>query len=225
MTRVVHDAIEQGSDEWVALRCGRLTASNVRLLLSPAFKPASNDRERAHLFELLAQRITGHVEPQYWNDDMLRGLEDEVAARGLYAARFGPVREVGFVTEDRWGFTLGCSPDGLVGDQGMIECKSRKQRLQVETISRGHVPPEHMAQVQAGLLVTGRAWCDYLSYSAGLPMIILRVLPDAWIQQAIVNAAGEFEARLAERLAEYRLRLRELPNVPTERRVEQEIVA
>ena len=119
---VYHHDLEQGSDEWLAARCGILTASEMKLIVSPTLKPASNDKERAHLYELLAQRITGHVEPHYVTDDMLRGHEDEVEARILYAERYAPVESAGFITNGKWGFTLGYSPDGLVGDDGLIEC-------------------------------------------------------------------------------------------------------
>lgn len=71
----------QGSEEWLTARCGLLTASEIKLIVTPTLKIASNDKERAHLYELLAQRITGYVEPRYISDDMLRGKEDEIAAR------------------------------------------------------------------------------------------------------------------------------------------------
>jgi hypothetical protein len=65
-----HFDIEQGSEEWHALRCGILTASEMKFIVTPTLKPASNDKERAHLFELLGQRITQHTEPRYISDDM-----------------------------------------------------------------------------------------------------------------------------------------------------------
>lgn len=127
MIKYYHD-IEQGSDEWLAVRQGILTASEMRLILTPAMRTASNDKERAHLFELIGQRITGYTEPHYISDDMLRGHEDEVAARIRYAEHFAPVTECGFVTNDDHGVVIGYSPDGLVGDDGLIECKSRRQK-------------------------------------------------------------------------------------------------
>ena len=111
--------------------------------------------------------------------------------------------ETGFVTNDQWGFTLGYSPDGLVGDDGLIEVKSRYQRFQVETIINGAMPDDYMMQVQTGLLVTGRKWCDFISYSGGLPMVTIRIEPDAEVQGAILQAAAAFESRIAERLEAY----------------------
>ena len=98
-----HDNVTQGSDEWLALRCGLLTASEMKLILTPTLKIASNDKERAHLYELLAQRITGYVEPHYISDDMLRGHEDEFLARAAYNREYAPVQEVAFINNDEWG--------------------------------------------------------------------------------------------------------------------------
>ena len=219
-----HRDLVQGSDEWLAARCGLLTASEMKLIVTPTLKPASNDKERAHLYELLAQRITRHVEPSYISDDMLRGREDEIEARILYAERYAPVDEVGFITNDRFGFTLGYSPDGLVGDDGLIEVKSRRQKYQIETLINGEVPAEYAIQIQTALLVSERAWCDFISYSGGLPMVTIRVEPDAKMQAAILDAAAAFEQRLAEKLETYRTRLASTARlIPTERRVEQEM--
>jgi len=219
-----HDDLIQGSDEWLAARCGLLTASEMKLILTPTLKVASNDKERAHLYELLAQRITGHVEPHYVSDDMLRGREDEVEARILYAERYAPVVECGFITSNRWGFTLGYSPDGLVGDDGLIECKSRRQKYQVETIISGEMPAEYALQAQTGLLVSGRKWLDFVSYSGGLPMVTVRVYPDPAIQDAIIAAATGFEDRLVAKAAAYIERLASSARlIRTERRVEQEM--
>lgn len=213
------------------MRTGLLTASEMKLIITEkTLAAASNEKERAHLWELLAQRITGYVEPRYLSDDMMRGHDDEIEARNLYAANFapGPVHQVGFVTNNRWGFTLGYSPDGLVGDDGALECKSRRQKLQIETIvefvSQGTIPGEFMIQAQTGLLVSERQWIDFASYSGGLPMAVVRVHPDERFRTAILEAASGFEKRLAEKLEIYRGTLAsEARLIPTERRVEQEM--
>lgn len=225
MIRYYHD-IEQGSAEWLALRCGIPTASEMKLIMTPTLKPASNDKERAHLFELLAQRITCHTEPQYVSDDMLRGHEDEIEARIRYAEHYAPVTECGFVTRDMGGYVIGYSPDGLVGGDGLIECKSRRQKYQVETILAGEVPQEYMLQIQTALLVTGRGWLDFVSYSAGLPMFVKRVWPDAAIQDAIIAASQQFEDRLQVAIKKYERMLQAMPVlIETERTIEQEIYA
>lgn len=219
-----HKDLIQGSDEWLAERCGVLTASEMKHILTPTLKTADNDKTRAHVWELLGQRITGHVEQGYLSDDMLRGRDDEIEARRLYAKHHAPVEEVGFVTNVRWGFAIGYSPDALVGDDGLIECKSRRQKFQIETIANNEVPQEYVFQLQTGLLVTGRKWIDFVSISGGLPLFVKRVEPDLLIQGAIVAAATAFEQRLAEKEREYRATLANMPKlIPTERRVEMEM--
>ena len=218
----------QGSDDWLAARCGLLTASEMKLIVTPTLKAASNDKERAHLYELLAQRITNYVEPHYISDDMLRGQEDEIEARLLYAKHYAPVEEMGFITNDEWGFTLGYSPDGLVGKDGLIECKSRRQKFQVETIVENvfedTIPADYVLQIQTGMLVSGRLWCDFISYSGGLPMTAIRVYPDDKVQDAIIEAAGAFERRLAEKMQRYQAALKSGARlIPTERRITQEM--
>lgn len=220
-----HPDLIQGSEEWMAARCGILTASEMKLIITPKLKCADNDKTRAHLYELLAQRITRHVEPHYISDDMLRGQEDELDAKMLYAQHYAPVRDVGFITNNQWGFTIGYSPDGLVGDDGLVECKSRRQKYQVETIISGEMPEDYMIQVQTGLIVSGRKWCDFVSYSGGLPMVTIRVLPIPEIQAAIIEAATAFEVRMADCLTRYREALAGPDRlIPTERRIEQELV-
>lgn len=192
MTITYHKEVIQGSDEWLQVRCGLLTASEMKLIITPTLKVASNDKSVAHVYELAAQRITGYVEPHYISDDMLRGMDDESYARETYHENYAPVDTCGFITNDKFGFTLGYSPDGLVGDDGLIECKSRRQKYQVETIVTNAVPDEHKIQIQTGLLVSERKWCDYVSYCGGLPMAVIRVEADAVVQEAIIAAAKTF---------------------------------
>lgn len=220
-----HDDLIQGSEAWLQARCGLLTASELRLIISPAtLKPAANDKASSHLYELLAQRITGHVEPQYISDAMLRGQVDEIEARALYARHYNPVTEAGFITRDDWGFTLGYSPDGLVGDDGLIEIKSRAAKFQAETIITGQMPTEYRIQVQTGMLVTGRKWCDFISYCAGMPMAVVRVASDPEVQAAILDAADFFERRLAHERGRYDEAVATRRMVATERRIEQEMI-
>ena len=238
MTITYHNDLIQGSDEWLDARCGLLTASEAKLLVNiPAeetrikkngepykqrgMSPADNDKTRAHVWELLAQRLTRYVEPSYIGDAMLRGWRDEILARDLYSQHYAPVTEAGFITNDHWGFTLGYSPDGLVGNDGLIECKSRAQKFQIQTIAENEVPDEFMLQLQTGLLVTGRKWVDFISYSGGLPMFVKRVLPDRVMQEAIIDAAVAFEFTLSDKMLFYKAGLLEMPVViETERHVD-----
>lgn len=219
----VYDNLLQGTDEWHALRCGLLTASEMKYIITPTYKLADNDKTRMHLYELLAQRITNHVEPSYISDDMLRGLDDEDVARDLYNEKNpqNPAREVGFITNDSWGgFTLGYSPDGLVGKNGAIEIKSRNQKFQVQTIIGWEIPKEHDIQIQSAMIVAGLEWIDYVQYSNGMPMATIRAYPDMEKQTAILKAAALFEEKLNEMLEKYTNRLEEKSGflVPTKRR-------
>lgn len=225
MTICYHNDLDQGSDEWLQARCGLLTASEMKLILTPTLKIAANDKERAHLYELLAQRITGYVEPHYISDDMLRGQVDEITGRQLYSKHYAPATECGFITNDKWGFTLGYSPDGLVGDDGLIEGKSRRQKFQIQTIIERETPAEYIMQCQTGMLVSERQWLDFFSFSGGLPMPVYRVHPDPVIQNAIVEASGAFEQRIAEKLAAYFDALEAMPvMIQTERTKEEEMI-
>lgn len=215
----------QGSEEWHAARCGLLTASEMKLIITPTLKIADNEKERTHLYELLSQRITRYVEPHYINDDMLRGQINEVEARILYAKHYAPVQDMGFITNDRWGFTLGFSPDGLVEPNGFLECKSRRQKFQVETVVENvlseKIPADYLMQQQTGHLVSERGWCDFISYSGGMPMVTIRVYPDPKVQNAIIEASGAFERRLAEKWQRYRdaITTKSARLLPTERRI------
>jgi len=200
--------VEQGSDEWHAARNGLLTASEVRLILTPTLKVANNEKTRAHVWELAAQRISGYTEPTYIGDDMLRGYVDEVKARDAYNDHYAPVEELGFITRDIGGCIMGYSPDGAgMFDNFGIECKSRRQKYQIEVITTNEVPQDHMLQLQSGLLVTGWDYIDYISYSGGLPMWVIRQEPIAEYQYAIANAAIAFEKQVQEKIAKYRERI------------------
>lgn len=222
----VEHAVVQGTREWIDARCGLLTASELSLILTPSLKIATNDKERSHVYEIAAQRITQFVEPTYLSDAMVRGQWDEGEARALYREHYAPVREVGFITNDRWGFTFGYSPDGLVGDDGLIECKSAMQkhhmRTIVEKIAENAAPDEHIIQVQAGLLVSERKWCDFVSYCGGLPMTTVRVWPDEKVQAAIIEAGRAFEDRVAHVIARYRATIEQARAIPTDR-IEREM--
>lgn len=213
---------EQGSPEWHALRCGVITASNMKLLMTPTLKPANNDKSRSHLYELAAQRISRYVEPQYISSDMLRGHEDEVRARIKYEEHTGlAVQEVGFITNEIASYTVGFSPDGLVGDDGMIEAKSRMQKYQVQTALEKVTPEEFVLQVQTGLLIAERKWCDFLSYSGGLPMIIYRAYCDDRIQLAIKDTICEAESKIADMVRNFNM-MAELHGWPVTERIEEE---
>ena len=198
--------LQQGTEEWLYQRCGILTASVIGQLITPkTVKPASNDYSRALTMHLAAERITGFVEPVYVNADMERGNLDEPYARDKYSEHFAPATEVGFMVRDfGWG-RIGYSPDGLVADDGLIEIKSRRQKKHLSTMLADDVPLENMAQIQTGLLVSGRDWLDYVSYCGGMPLYVKRVLPDAKWFAAITDAAQAFEEAVTNMVGTYEI--------------------
>jgi hypothetical protein len=225
VTVVYHRDLVQGSDEWAKLRLGILTASEMKLVLTPTLKVADNDKVRTHLYELLAQRVNQYVEPHFESYDMERGKFDEEHARAKYAEKFAPVEECGFITNDKLGFVVGYSPDGLVRTDGLIEAKSRLQKLQMQTLIEAvavdAIPADFIIQCQTGLFVADdREWLDFLSYSGGMRMAVVRCYPDPKIQEAIGNAATDFEKKLTEKLEIYNALLASNARlVPTERLV------
>lgn len=204
--------VEQGSDEWHAARCGIVTASVVgQLVTARTLKIAANDTSRGLTAQLVAERITGYSEPIRTSADMERGTLDEPYARDVYSKHHAPATRAGFMVRDDWGWRLGYSPDGLVGDDGLIEIKSRKQKIQLATILADTVPAENMAQIQCGLLVSGRDWCDYVSYCGGMPLYVRRVLPDAAWHEAIIAAVDALETAAHTMIADYMVATAAMP--------------
>ena len=216
MSLTIHTDIEQGTPEWDAARRGILTASVIGQFITPkTVKVAANDKTRAKAYELLAERITGISEDRYVSRDMEEGHFIEPIARDLYSQHYAPATEVGFMVRDDWGFRIGYSPDGVVGDDGLIEIKKRLPKLHLETILTDQMPPEHMAQVQTGLLVSGRQWLDFISYCGGMPLYVKRIHPDPVWHAAIIEAATAFEESANDMISRYTVATADLH--PTER--------
>lgn len=211
MTLTTYPKIEQGTQEWHDLRRGMVTASVVGRLVTPTLKVASNDLSRGLTALLVAERLTGFTEPTWMNDDMFRGVADEPIARDIYSGHYQQAVETGFMVRDDWGFEIGYSPDGLVGTDGLIEVKSRRQKKQLQTILADEVPAENMAQLQCGLLVSGRDWIDYVSYCGGMPLYVKRVKPDIAYMDVIVQAVEALEESAAQMVAAYRATTKTLP--------------
>ena len=211
MSITTYPTLMQGTDEWFAARRGLVTASVIGKLLTATLKVANNDTSRGLALTLTAERITGNIDPSFLSADMWRGVEDEPVARDLYAERYAPVEQLGFIVRDFGGYRIGYSPDGLVGDDGLIECKSRLQKIHLQTILDDRVPDENMAQLQCGLLVSGRAWIDYVSYCGGMPLWVKRVTPDLSWQAAILAAVEALEESAADMTARYHAAVEGLP--------------
>lgn len=196
--------LEQGTGEWLEARRGIITASTIGQLITPAtIKAASNDKSRSLVWELIAQRITGYVYPTFTSDDMARGHLAEIEARDWYSRTREPVAQMGFMRLDAdWG-SLGYSPDGLVGDAGLIEVKSPRHKSHLQTVLEDEMPTTYMAQVQAGLLVSGREWCDFISWPGGMAPYVKRIEPsDRW-HSVIKDVVDRFENEAAAAIDTY----------------------
>ena len=192
---IVHD-VEQRSPEWSALRCGRPTASDFNRLITSSGKPSSSLSDYAATLaaELYAGRQLEAWQGSQWTE---RGIELEPEARSHYEFVNGvEVRQVGFVTDGE----AGCSPDGFVGDDGMVEfkCLSPWNHVQAYAYWRrsGDIFSTYVAQVQGQLLLCRRKWVDLVFYHPDLPSFTARILPDKQFHAALV---GQLRTCIAER--------------------------
>lgn len=202
----LYPLMKQGSDAWLQARCGIVTDSIVGRLLTPTAKVAFDDAARTARARLIAERYTGHVEHVPQTFDTRREHIDKKVARNLYVEHYEAVTEIGFMTR-REGLAFGgYSPDGLVGDDGLIGIKTEKPHLHMATLLTGEVPTQHMAQLQMGLWVSGRDWIDYVQFSGGMPLFVERVYPDIVWQDTIEGILHDVNYEAEDTLR----RLREL---------------
>lgn len=154
----------QGSDEWFQSRLGYATAS----CFSDVMAKGEGRTRAAYLKRVVAERLTGKRSEGFSSVHTDRGTEQEPYARMAYEAWSGNiVDEVDFIRHGE--LMAGCSPDGLVGDNGGLEIKCVLPTVQIDTIEKGQYPRSHSAQIQGSLWVTGRDWWDFVSYSPDLP--------------------------------------------------------
>jgi putative phage-type endonuclease len=164
----------QGSEEWYKVRCGIPTSSEFDKIITTKGE-RSKQREK-YLYRLAGERISKTCEETYQSEAMLKGkaLEDE--ARKYYELiNKLKVKQVGFILQEKPGY--GCSPDGGVRKNGLLEIKCPLLSTHVNYLYNWslHVPPEYFVQIQGQLLVTNRDWCDFMSYCVGMRPLIIRV--------------------------------------------------
>lgn len=219
MTIKFYHDLQQGSQEWFDVRTGIITASQVKLILSKKLAKVNNEKSRAHVHEIAAQRAMENIEETFDTWAMQRGKIEEIYAKDLYSKNYAQVKDCGFITNDKLGFLMGCSPDALViGKKEGLEVKSRNQKLQMKVISEDEVPEDDMLQVQSSLYVSEFDVWNYISYSNGMPMYVKRVLPDPIYFKAIEETALDFEAKTKKTLADYNENVEKLRLIHTERK-------
>lgn len=160
--------VEQGTDEWRALRLGHVTASNVADVMAKG-KSGEAESRKKYKTKLVAERLSGQGQDSYSNAAMEWGVEQEPFARMAYEVAAGNlVDKTGFWHHPTINW-LGVSPDGLVGDDGLVEIKCPNTTTHLDYILDNKVPAKYFKQIQCQLWVTGREWCDFISYDPRLP--------------------------------------------------------
>jgi putative phage-type endonuclease len=193
--------LEQRTPEWFATRCGKVTASRIADLMAKTKSGYSTSRAN-YRAQLVVERLTGVVEQSYCNAAMQHGIDTEAEAREAYQQHMlCTVEEVAFVAHPKIDMA-GASPDGLVGDDGMVEIKCPNTATHIETLLGGTVADKYLKQVQFQMACTGRVWNDFVSYDPRLPetmrLFVQRVPRDdamiAEIEAEIVSFLAEVDA-------------------------------
>jgi YqaJ-like viral recombinase domain len=189
---------EQGSAEWHRLRLGLPTASEFSAVLAKG----EGKTRRSYMMRLIGEILTGLPADTYTNGHMERGKEMEAEARDLYAFRTdADLKLVGFIKRDE---IAGCSPDALIAEDGVLEIKTKLPHLQAEVLLADRLPPEHVAQCQGVLWVSGRKWLDFVSYWPGMPMFVKRVERDPVYHERLSAEVSLFMRELATYLEHLR---------------------
>jgi len=180
---------QQGSAEWLAVRAGIPSASNFDKLITTKGEPSKQAQK--YLYSLAAEKVSGIKEESFQSQAMLKGIENEGEAVAYYELTQGvEVQEVGFVLHESRRF--GCSPDRLVGAEGLLEVKCPLPSSHVSYLLENNLYQDYLQQVQGQLLVTGRKWCDLISYSRGLRPLIVRVERDEKFLKALESYLETF---------------------------------
>ena len=195
--------IVQGSNDWFQIRMGKVTASRVADVIAKTKTGYSASREN-YMAQLVVERLTQTKAESYTNAAMQWGTDQEPFARAAYEAAQGVMgEEVGFVRHPtiEWA---GASPDGLVGDDGLVEIKCPNPATMIETLLSQKVPSKYITQMQFQMACTGRKWCDYVSFDPRMPakaqMFVRRVDRDdeyiAEIEAEIVKFLAEVQSQV-----------------------------
>ena len=185
----------QNSPEWYAARLGIPTASRFKDVIAKG----QGLTRRKYLYTLAGERLTGEPAESYSNEAMERGHALEAEARERYAfQRDAEPQLVGFMRRKVGEHWIGASPDALLGEDGLLEIKTKAPHLQLECLDGGRLPPDHVAQVQGQLWVSGRQWADFVSYWPKLPLFVIRVERDdayiATLSAEVMAFCEELEA-------------------------------
>jgi putative phage-type endonuclease len=193
--------MEQRTNEWHLSRLGKLTASRFGDAIETLKNGARTSKSINYMYELLAERLTGQQADFYVNKAMAWGIEQETDARTAYELETKQsVIECGFIDVPNLPM-CGASPDGLVGDDGLVEIKCPNSTTFIKWVLLDEIPPEHKAQMALQLLATGRKWCDFVAYDPRMKsfkIIVKRYEPTADELKEYHDKAIDFLIQLAE---------------------------
>lgn len=200
----------QGSPEWFADRCGCVTASRISDIIAKTRTGLSASRVN-YLAQLVAERLTGVVEPTFSSGAMQWGTDTEPLARAAYEIRTGEmVDQVGFILHPEIAFA-GASPDGLINADGLVEIKCPNTATHIEYLRAGKVVEKYKPQMAWQMASTGRVWCDFVSYDPRLPermqLFVVRYARDDEYIKGITDEVKKFLAEVDEAIKELELKV------------------
>lgn len=176
---MIFNDVDQNSPEWLELRKGKFTASTFKDL----FMKETTQGYQDAIYKVAFERLTNESPESFSNEWMQRGHELESEARRWYELEtFNKVHNGGFFEYNSW---IGASPDGLIGDDGLIEIKCPKYSTMMDYLIKKELPKAYYYQVHGQLLVTDRQWCDFVAYHPSLPKLILRIERDKEVDKEI----------------------------------------
>ena len=195
--------MDQRSEEWFAARLGKVTASRVADVVAKTKSGYSTSRDN-YMAELICERLTGKKGDSYQNAAMAWGTEQEPFARAAYEAAQGVlVEETGFVPHAMLP-DAGASPDGLVGDDGLVEIKCPNTATHLEFLESNKIPEKYLTQMMWQMACTRRKWCDYVSFDPRLPermqMKVIRVMADHVIMGNLENEVAKFINEMKDKI-------------------------
>jgi putative phage-type endonuclease len=195
----------QRTEDWYAARLGKVTASRVADVMAKTKSGYSASRAN-YMAQLICERLTGTQGESFQNAAMAWGTEQEPAARGAYEARTGLlVQETGFVPHPTIS-GAGASPDGLVGDDGLVEIKCPNTATHIDTLLGGSAALKYRDQMMMQMACTGRQWCDFVSYDPRMPanmqLFVVRVIRDERAISEMENEICKFLTEMEEKLAQ-----------------------
>lgn len=201
--------MEQRSPEWFAARCGKVTASRVADLMAKTKSGYSTSRAN-YMAELICERLTGKPTESYTNGAMQWGTDTEPQAKAAYVFMHDEVAECAFAEHPTIA-SLGASPDGLVGDDGLLEIKCPNTATHLEFLLSKTIPGKYITQMQTQMACTGRKWCDFVSFDPRLPdsmqMWISRVNRDdafiSEIEKEVTAFLAEVDAKITALNTDY----------------------